>query len=589
MRKKILFLLVFLTPILLSAQESPKSIEQFVKEVDQKISPFLMDFSIPGAAIAIIENGDIVLQKGYGFADVEKGISVTKKTGFNIASISKTITAWGIMKLVEDEKIDLDAPAEKYLSRWQLPESAFDSEEVTIRRLLSHTAGLSLHGYPGWGPKDTLPTIEESLNGKNNGPGRVEIMIEPGTRYQYSGGGYSILQLIIEEVSGQTFEEYMQAEVLNPLGMHNSSFAIDDKIMAASASEYDNLGGKIDFERFTAQAAAGLHTTIEDFTRFALASLYRSKDQTTMNPVLSAKVVQQMMEPAPATKGEYGLGYELKTRETEKGLGGHSGSNAGWQALFWIDPASNDGFIVFTNGRAGWNLANLVFCECINWKNRESPWNDCHIRPPISSKLKQLIDAKGVADLKASYMTFKQEQADVYDFSESQLNNLGYHYLAREEYEKAIAVFKLNIDAFPYAWNAYDSYGEALLVQGAREDAIENYKQSIRLNPENENGKTILKGLGIAIDDLIMKIPIEQLKILEGEYIATSDPQKKIVYAVEKGELVRKYQDYSTRLVPIGNNEFVYLGRGIHVVFDTRNPDAIFLTTPDNSEFKQVK
>lgn len=593
MFRNLMFLIVFFAPFALSAQEQLKSIEQFVSELDAKIPQLLHDFSVPGAAIAIIENGEIVLQKGYGFADIEEEVKVTTKTGFNIASISKTITAWGLMKLIQDGKIDLDAPAEKYLTRWHLPESEYDSDEVTIRRLLSHTAGLSLHGYPGWSLNDTLPTIEESLNGKNNGPGRVGIIMKPGTKYQYSGGGFTILQLIIEEVTGQKFEDYIQEQILDPLGMTNSSYKIDDKIMAASASEYNNFGEKIDFELFTAQAAAGLHTTIEDFTRFTFANLYRNNDHKKDNPVLSAEIVQQMMEPVPATIGDYGygLGYEIDTRKALKGLSGHNGDNTGWHAMFRVDIATNDGFIVFTNGGAGSNIINSVFCEWVTWNTGASLWKGCHIKLPIGSKLKQIIDAKGVEDIKATYVTLKKEQPDEYNFSESQLNELGYHYMGRDELEKAIAIFRLNTEAFPYDYNVYDSYGEALLAQGAREEAIENYKKSIRLNPENENGKTVLKELGVSTDDLIMKIPIAHLKLLEGEYIATSDANKKIIYALENGELVRKYKDrdYTIKLVPIGNNEFVYLGRGIRVVFDTRDPNVIILTTPDKGEFKKAK
>ena len=157
-----LALLLSLTSTTLAQEIQEKSIEQFVSEIEKKIPQLLHDFTVPGAAIAIIENGEIVLQKGYGFSDIEKEVKVNTKTGFNIGSISKTIAAWGVMKLVQEGKIDLDAPAEKYLSRWHLPESEFNSNEVTIRRLLSHTAGLSLHGYPGWSPNDKLPTIEES-------------------------------------------------------------------------------------------------------------------------------------------------------------------------------------------------------------------------------------------------------------------------------------------------------------------------------------------------------------------------------------------------------------------------------------------
>ena len=264
MIKQPMLLLAILLSFALSAQKESKEIKQFVTELDQKLPQLLNDFSVPGTAIAIIENGKVILQKGYGYSNVDKETKVTTTTGFNIGSISKTIAAWGVMKLVQDGKIDLDAPAEKYLTRWHLPKSDFDSNAVTIRRLLSHTAGLSLHGYPGWSPKDKLPTIEESLDGKNNGPGRVEIIMEPGTKWKYSGGGFSILQLIIEEVTGQKFEDYMQAEILNQLGMMHSSYTIDDTILKASSLEHNNFGEVIEFELFTAQAAAGLHTTIED-------------------------------------------------------------------------------------------------------------------------------------------------------------------------------------------------------------------------------------------------------------------------------------------------------------------------------------
>ena len=111
--------------------------------------------------------------RGYGFADVAQSIPVTPTTGFNVGSISKTIAAWGVMTLVERGELGLDTPVDTYLTRWHLPESTFDERGVTIRRLLSHTAGLSLHGYPGWGPDDPLPTLEESLSGKTNGPGAV--------------------------------------------------------------------------------------------------------------------------------------------------------------------------------------------------------------------------------------------------------------------------------------------------------------------------------------------------------------------------------------------------------------------------------
>ncbi|MBT8191345.1 MAG: beta-lactamase family protein, partial [Bacteroidia bacterium] len=371
MIRKLFYLSLFLIQFNIIAQENTEGIQSFLIETNNKIPRLLHDFNVPGTAIAIIDDGQIVLQRGFGFSDFQKNARVDIKTGFNIGSISKTIAAWGVMKLIEEGEIGLDAPAEKYLSRWHLPVSEFNSDEVTIRRLLSHTAGLSLHGYPGWSPEDTLPTIEESLNGKNNGPGRVEIIMEPGTRFKYSGGGYTILQLIIEEVTGQKFEDYMQSEILDPLGMTNSSYKINSRIKTASSLEYDNYGDLIDFELFTAQAAAGLHTTIEDFTRFALANLYKSQDFKKHNRVLSKDVIQQMMKPVPEADGRFGYGLGYMTESIPGSsviLGGHRGANTGWHAIFNVNPETNDGFIMLTNGGSGQDIYNPVFFDWIRMK-----------------------------------------------------------------------------------------------------------------------------------------------------------------------------------------------------------------------------
>ncbi|MFT5435547.1 MAG: CubicO group peptidase (beta-lactamase class C family) [Ulvibacter sp.] len=526
MIKQLTLIVTILISSTLLAQNDSKSTEQFVGELDQRIPELLNDFIVPGAAIAIIENGEVILQKGYGYSDINKGVKVTKTTGFNIGSISKTIAAWGVMKLVQEGKIDLDAPAEQYLTRWHIPKSDFDSDKVTIRRLLSHTAGLSLHGYPGWTPKDELPTIEESLDGKNNGPGRVEIIMEPGTKWKYSGGGFSILQLIIEEVTKQKFEDYMQAEILNPLGMTSSSYTIDDKILKSSSLEHNNFGEVIDFELFTAQAAAGLHTTIEDFTKFAQASLYTNKNNKKHQQILSATTLEEMMEPALASNGSYGLGYQVDAIQgTSVVLRGHGGANTGWHAFLMLDPETNDGFIMITNGGAGLNIYRQAFCDWIFWKTGESQARRCNILPSVANKLKQIVDNTGVDKIEVAYADLKKNQADTYNFSEDQLNQLGYHYLGNEKVENALAIFKLNAETFPDSANAYDSYGEALLANGDKEKAIENYLKSVKINPGNDYGIKVLGELGVNTENLAKPIVIDE-KVLEryiGKYALSSE------------------------------------------------------------------
>ncbi|MCD2259190.1 serine hydrolase [Psychroserpens sp. XSD401] len=542
----------------LYGQKNAQEINSFTKDLDQSIPKLLQEFTVPGTAIAIIENGELVLQKAYGYANVDTKTKVTTQTGFNIGSISKTVAAWGIMKLVEEGKIDLDAPAENYLTRWQLPESEFDSKQVTVRRLLSHTAGLSLHGYPGWTPDDRLSTIEESLNGRNNGPGRVEMIMEPGTKWKYSGGGYTILQLIVEEVTGQKFEDYMQAQILKPLGMTNSSYKIDETILKNSSFEYDNFGERIDFELFTAQAAAGLHTTIEDFTRFAYASLFAYKNNKTYNSVLTPSTLKDMMQPAPASNDSYGLGYQVQSIPgVSYTLKGHGGANTGWHAFFRVNPDTNDGFIMITNGGSGHNIYRQVFCDWIQWKTGASMGNRCMIKPSIAAKLKTIMDTEGIDNLASTYNDLKLNHADAYNFSENILNRFGYYYMGKKETTKALAIFKLNVDQFPESSNVYDSYGEALLANGNKEEAIINYKKSVELNPGNTNGIAILKKLNVDISDLPKVFEIDTTKL--DDYIGKYQLAAEFIVTIarEDNKLTAKPTGQSmVMLVPMSEDKF---------------------------------
>ena len=183
--------------------------DELTKQLNKKIPKLLNKYGVTGTAVALIHNGKVMWTEGYGFADKEKGIKVTPNTVFQAASISKAVTAWGIMKLVEEGRLDLDTPVENYLTRWHIPPSEYDENGVTARRLLSHTAGLSLHGFPGFDPEVSLPTLEESLSGKNSSGVEVRLIKEPGKEMDYSGGGYTLLSLIVEEVTGELFEEYM--------------------------------------------------------------------------------------------------------------------------------------------------------------------------------------------------------------------------------------------------------------------------------------------------------------------------------------------------------------------------------------------
>ncbi len=355
---------LLIVSLLCNASLSIQSYSQSLQDRMDNAIPLLMEQNnVPGLAIAIIENNEIILKKGFGFADIENSIPVIPNTGFNIGSVSKTFSAWGIMKLVESGKVDLDEPIENYLSRWKIPESEFDRTKVTIRNILSHTAGLSVHGYPGFPPEMELPTLEQSLNGEN-GPVRksesVKLIHEPNTKFKYSGGGFTILQLVIEEVTGKSFSDYMEETIFAPLKMEHTSFTISSDILESSATPYDEKGKEIYLEQFTAQAAAGLHTTLNDFIRFAHANLQE-------NDILSESTLSMMMEPVPVTDNMYGLSYRLMKAGSFT-LAGHAGSNDGWESAFFLHPQSNSGIVMLSNGSLGKNVLISTLRNWIAWK-----------------------------------------------------------------------------------------------------------------------------------------------------------------------------------------------------------------------------
>ena len=149
------------------AQTPPdqQALDRYQQSLDSLVPALLAELATPGAAVALIRNGEVALARGYGWADREQRQRVTTSTLFNVGSISKTVAAWGLLKLVENGQLDLEVPVETYLTRWHLPPSEFDHDAVTLERLLSHTAGLRLHGYPGFEPDEPLPSVEQSLSG----------------------------------------------------------------------------------------------------------------------------------------------------------------------------------------------------------------------------------------------------------------------------------------------------------------------------------------------------------------------------------------------------------------------------------------
>ena len=313
---------------------------------------------VPGVSAIFFTTDGPVQVIHYGFSDVERTLPVTEATVFQVASISKPVTAYGVLQLVENGLVELDAPVEEFLRSYRFPHSRRASDGVTIRRLLNHTAGLSVTGYPGFSPEKRLPSIEESLAGKTGrffgvySPGPVKIIREPGAGWKYSGGGYTVLQLMIQDVSGMPFDEYMEEHVLTALGMESSTFDPDRVVPGNLASGY-NAGGKVlPNYRFTAKAAAGLYSTAGDL---ALLLQDLAAGAAGQPGVLTALSYTELTRQYITVEGPVamGLGFHLETLPDGSILAHHYGGNRGWQSFFGVNLDSGEGLVILTNSNRG--------------------------------------------------------------------------------------------------------------------------------------------------------------------------------------------------------------------------------------------
>ncbi|MDF3819707.1 serine hydrolase [Leptospira sp. 96542] len=320
-------------------------------------------------AIMLIQDG--IVKESY-FAS--NGRTVDDQSLFQVASLSKWVTAWGVMTLVEQNRIDLDAPVLRYLKRWHLPEAApFDNDDVTVRRLLAHTAGLTDGlGFLGFPPEQNLPSIEEELTNTTDAmpgaSGVVRVGAEPGSHWRYSGGGYLILQLLIEEVSQEPFNTYMRRAVLLPLGMAQSTYVDPDPAHLVDFFEPD--GSLALHYKFTALGAASLYTSAADLTRFLQAHLPGPNGSLPGRGVLMPTTLGAMHKPNAFLYGlpVWGLGPTLYAPDGGGGyIIGHDGTNfPAINTSARTNLANRDGIIVLETGSI--SLAREIAGQWTFWQ-----------------------------------------------------------------------------------------------------------------------------------------------------------------------------------------------------------------------------
>lgn len=335
------------------------------EDVRWTLAERLAFYDCPAVSVAVIEGGKLAWAEAFGVLEKGRPDPVDAETMFSGASISKAITAALALQLVEKGVLDLDADVNRRLVAWRVPDNAFTHDApVTLRWLLSHMAGTTVHGFGAYPPGEALPSVVDVLEGRPPAKTpKVVVDKTPGASARYSGGGTMVVQLMLEEASGLSFVELARRNLFDPLGMKRSTFEnpLPEGYHANAAVGHENgevIPGK--WVCVPQLAAGGVWTTPTDFARFMIAC----RDAWLGRPgaFLNQGLAREMMR---SQGGEFGLGWELIERRGDV-LFGHGGSNAGYQCESKCFLERGDGAVVMTNAESGLLFYWEVFAGVAN-------------------------------------------------------------------------------------------------------------------------------------------------------------------------------------------------------------------------------
>jgi CubicO group peptidase (beta-lactamase class C family) len=490
-------LALFLLFSLFATAQHP-SAKQAISNLERDIPGLLQQADVPGLSIALIHNGKIVWTGAFGLANVKTKKTVTKTTVFEAASLSKPVFAYGVMKLVDKGMLNLDTPLNKYLGNNY---DVVDDDRInliTARRVLSHTSG-----FPNWRGNDNTKDLR--------------IHFTPGEKWSYSGEGMVYLSKVVEKITGIAFEDYMQQEVLRPLGMTSSSYIWQDRYDTLKAYRHDLLGefaGRNQPEdlhattqphspdtaraqaasgaaatkptpvRETGNAAASLVTTAEDYARFVIAVMDgKGLRSSTWEQMLTPQIRVNPKYPAIA----WGLGWGLETMDEGKYFW-HWGDNGDAKAYITAFLPKKDAVVYFADGSNGLAFTKEILADALGSGDHPALANLNYDRynSPSRSLLKSIF-AKGATPALNEYKQRRTLDSTQW-IDEDKMNTMGYTLMNKQHLKDAIEVFKQNTEDFPKSWNVWDSLAEAYANNGEKDLAIKDYERSVQLNPDNKNG-----------------------------------------------------------------------------------------------------
>lgn len=458
--------------------------------------------------VLIAEKGKIIYERSFGYADFSKKVLNDRTTRFPIASITKSFTATAILQLAENHKLQVNDPVTKYLP-------AFPYPALTIKNLLSHTSGLPPYGRffdsvrlknpdTVFTNKDVLPAYARL---------QLPLFYQPGDDSNYDNINYLFLALVIEQVAGIPYQDYVREYILKPAGMTSTFFPTvafyhytpQESTRLASLYWYPHYYSasfeKADTVHFISsywhtynlQGFGEIVSTTEDLLKYDQA-FYKGK---LLKPAsFSIAYAPVLLNSGVPNKGNgngssFGLGWIVEADTSLGKIVRGSGGAIGLRASFIRNITKRQTIILFDNTQNETDAIGKNVLKIINGK-KVQPY-----RKSAAKEFGSVLVADGYDKAMAAFRTIRKDTVR-YRIDENEFNSMGYDLMGNGYLKEALETFKLNVTLFPASWNVYDSYGEALLKHGQKEEAIKMYKRSIELNPGNDNGKKVLAQIGAA-------------------------------------------------------------------------------------------
>ncbi|MDX1406659.1 MAG: serine hydrolase [Saprospiraceae bacterium] len=481
----------------LAAQKKTELPPEIIESVEQRIAYGIN----PSIAIGVIDEDG---PRYYSFGQTTPGGDpVDEHSIYEIGSITKTFTAALLMHMVDQGLMHLDDPVSIHLpDKVSVP--ARDGKKITLAQLSDHTSGLP-RMPDNFTPANPLnPYADYTVEQMYDFVSGHTLRRDPGAEYEYSNLAQGLLGHILELKSGKTYEQLMIDEIAAPLGMHETRITLTPHMRQHLALPHSNGIQVENWDIPTLAGAGAIRSSVHDMLIYLGAQL-----GLIDSPMYLAMKATQQVRHDKAGNTRVGLGWHLI--EGSKGdIITHTGGTGGYLTFAGFVRETNTGVVVFTNSTAA---AGDIGLRLLDPETELSP-----VKKPVTTMLRSLIDSEGPeAAVKAARKAWDEER-DNYDFDERDINSLGYTYLESGKVEPALAIFKLNIELYPDAWNTYDSYGEALLANGQKELAIENYQKSIELNPGNTVGIAALEKMGVKVESRALEIPTGILEQYVGVY-----------------------------------------------------------------------